>query len=503
MKSYDVEEFDLIVIGGGPAGSTLSTFVSMQNHKVLLIERELFPRYQIGESLLPATVHGICVMLGIAEDLKEANFTKKLGGTFRWGKNAAPWTFNFGSSLKMEGPTAYAYQVERSKFDAILLNNAKRKGVDVRQRCSFNSALIEDGRIVGVRYTDEESRERIATARFVADASGHQSRLAEKVGERIYSKFFQNVALFCYYNNGKRLPPPNQGNILSAAFEDGWFWYIPLSETLTSLGIVLRREQADKLRQGYEVAMRACIEKCPIIKEYLASATRVTEGIYGQFRVRKDYSYANSRFWAPGAVLVGDAACFVDPVFSSGVHLATYSALLAARSINTCLGGALDEERCFDEFEGRYRREYGNFYQFVLAFYDMHKDEDSYFWEARKVLNTEERANEAFVRLVAGVSTSGEQLYSSSEEFFQSREGIGEGLFEWYAERDRRLVVPSPDAKKFNTGTFLDGLTKESVQIQVQARARGSQALEGPILPGGLVTSTDGFHWREPSLSSH
>src|SRR4030095_6469363 len=259
-------------------------------------------------------------------------------------------------------------------------------------------------------------------------------------------------------------------------------------------------EYAEKLKLGFEVAMDSFIEACPIIKQYLASATRVTEGTYGQFRVRKDYSYCNSRFWAPGAVLVGDAACFVDPVFSSGVHLATYSGLLAARSINTCLRGELDEERCFNEFEGRYRREYGNFYQFLMAFYDMHKDEESYFWAARKVLNTEERANEAFIRLVAGVSSSGEPLYASPEAFFEARRGIGD-LFQLYTQGPgEALESVTLNTERFNPATLLNDLITEAVQVQTQARAGRSRPLEAPILKGGLIPSVDGFHWHAPLL---
>ena len=109
-----------------------------------------------------------------------------------------------------------------------------------------------------------------------------------------------------------------------------------------------------------------------MIRDYLSGAKRVTEGEYGKLRVRKDYSYHHTKFWRPGMVLIGDAACFVDPVFSSGVHLATYSALLAARSINSVLAGTVDEAAAFAEFEGRYRREYGVFYEFLTSFYDMH-----------------------------------------------------------------------------------------------------------------------------------
>ena len=496
MNSEYDEQVDLVVVGGGPAGATLSTFTAMQAWKVVLLERERFPRYQIGESLLPATVHGICPMLGVSEELKKANFTRKLGGTFRWGRNPKPWTFAFGSSSLMAGSRSYAYQVERAKFDQILLENARRKGVDVREQHTVKDVIVDNGRWTGVSYIDPDGREATIKARYVVDASGNTSRISERVGERIYSKFFQNVALFGYFLNGKRLAPPNQGNILSAAFDNGWFWYIPLSDTLTSVGVVLARQYADKLKDGYEEALTHFIDRCPIIKEYLANATRVTEGLYGQLRVRKDYSYCNTRFWSPGAVLIGDAACFVDPVFSSGVHLATYSALLAARSLNTCLRGELDEGRCFEEFEKRYRREFANFYQFLLAFYDMHQDEESYFWTARKVLNTEEKANEAFVRLVGGGSSSGEPLYENAEEFFEAREGIGDVFQRATGGNPAPPQTPPLNRGKFNASAFMGDLMHEV--LQVQAQAQGRRFLRTPLFEGGLVPSADGFHWSLP-----
>lgn len=487
---------DLVVVGGGPGGSTLATFVAMQGWKVVLLERERFPRYQIGESLLPATVHGICVMLGVSEELKKANFTRKLGGTFRWGINPKPWTFSFGSSPLMAGATSYAYQVERSKFDHLLLENARRKGVDVREQCTVRDVIEEDGRIVGVTYVDDKGVERAMRARFVADASGNASQISDRVGERVYSRFFQNVALFGYFLNGKRLPPPNQGNILSAAFDNGWFWYIPLSPELTSVGVVLARQYANKLKDGYEEAFAYFIDRCAIIKEYLSDAKRVTEGQYGQLRVRKDYSYCNSRFWAPGAVLVGDAACFIDPVFSSGVHLATYSALLAARSINTCLRGELDESQCFEEFEKRYRREFSNFYKFLVAFYDIHQDEESYFWTARKVLNTEERANEAFIRLVGGVSSSGEPLYGCAEQFFESGKGIGSVFQQAVGTVKSGFDGAQNGRSQAGSSPFIGELMHEVFQVQAQAQKKA--CLQTPLFENGLMPSADGFHWTVP-----
>ncbi len=450
------EEFDLVVAGGGPGGTTLAAFVAMQNHRVLLLDRDKFPIYQIGESLLPATVHGICAMLGVRDQVERAGFMRKLGGTFRWGKNPNPWTFSFGASPSLKKATAYAYQVERSKFDHLLLRNARQKGVDIRENHTVRDVITEEGRVVGVIFTDEHGHLKTVRARFVADASGHQSLIARKVGNRLFSRFFQNIAVFGYYKNGKRLPPPNHGNILCAAFKDGWFWYIPLSEHLTSVGAVVGREQAKVLRGGREKAMEHWISECPIIKEYLASATRVTDGPYGQFRIRKDYSYCSARFWIPGMLLVGDAACFVDPVFSSGVHLATYSALLAARSINTLLSGELTEERCFREFTLRYQREFGNFYQFLLAFYDSNRDESSYFWTARKILKTKENANQAFVRLVAGVSTWGPSY-----------------------------------------GPCRNKLFSELVKLQRVGALGAARPTEEPLFKGGLISSRDGLRWQE------
>jgi len=504
MSDPSHEQYDLIVLGGGPAGSTLSTFTAMRGHRVLLLERERFPRHQIGESLLPATIHGICALLGVKEEVESQGFPRKNGGTFRWGKSPEPWTFNF--TKRPNDRYGYAYQVERAKFDDILLRNARKKGVDVREGPEVTGLLYEGERVAGVRYRDPEGREHQARARFVADTMGNKSHVAPSVGERVYSKFFQNVALYAYYENGKRLPPPNSGNILCAAFKSGWFWYIPLSDTLTSVGAVVAKEAAGRIRESPEEAMRSYIDECPIIRDHLSGARRVTSGIYGEHRIRKDYSYCNTRFWAPGLVLVGDAACFIDPVFSSGVHLATYSALLAARSINTCLRGdaSISEEAAFKEFEQRYRREFGKFYQFLIAFYDMVQDESSYFWTARKILNTEERDNEAFVSLVAGISEADEPLFQGGAAgYFDDRQGFGAYFGDMLAREapelkgaaTRPAAPVRPDPARFDADKFMQGFTGEIAQLQILAAMGERRPAERPLTQGGLVASADGFHW--------
>ena len=477
-------DYDVIVVGGGPGGSTVAGLTAMDGHRVLLLDKDTFPRYQIGESLLPATIHGICAMLGLREEIERAGFVRKGGGTFKWGTNPEPWTFSFAASERMAGPTSYAFQVERTRFDTMLLDNARRLGAEVRQGHRVLGAVRDGpvGRVTGVRYGDDTGRERLATARFVVDASGHGSRLHHEVGgSREYPPYFRNLALFGYFVDGHRMPAPDAGNILCVAVPDGWFWYIPLSETLTSVGAVVRQDAAARVQGDPEAAYTGLIRDCPLVAEFLAGATRATDPPYDRLRVRKDYSYDRTVLWGPGMVLVGDAACFIDPVFSSGVHLATYSALLAARSINTVLRGDVDEARAFTEFERRYRAEFENFYGFLVSFYDVHQDERSYFWRARKILNTTERANEAFVRLISGFSTVESTIFETA-----SRVSAQMKAFETSGSRDalgriEELGRPNPRA------------------IRVAGQTSESGPPETPRWPGGLVTSRDGFHWTTPT----
>jgi FAD-dependent halogenase len=497
---FNSSDYDLIVVGGGPGGSTLATIVAMQGHRVLLLERERHPRYQIGESLLPATIHGICRILGVEEQVHNAGFIRKNGAVFRWGTRSEPWAFGFTQAKMLNDIGAgFAYQVERAKFDRILLDNARHKGVEVREDCDVRGVIDDGGRVAGVRYVDDAGIEHEIHARYVADASGNTSRIYDRVGRRVHSEFFRNVAAFGYFENAGRLPAPNQGNILCEAFDRGWVWFIPLrheAPSLTSVGLVLAAEHASMLKNP-EAAMAENLARCPRVSSMLAGATRVTEGLYGRIRIRRDWSYTNERFWTPGMVLVGDAACFVDPVLSTGVHLATYSALLAGRSINSCLEGMLDEERAFDEFERRYRHEYELFYNFLIAFYDMHQDETSYFWQARKVLSTTEVANEAFVRLVAGGATA-------PDVYFQAKQGIGDAL-QSFADRldatapleDRARITPEIGRRLHEFEVIAGDRPPLHGGIDDIGRLTFARvaAMQATAAEGRIVPSPDGFRW--------
>ncbi|MPY60684.1 tryptophan 7-halogenase [Streptomyces spongiae] len=488
------ETFDVIVVGGGPAGSTVASAVALRGHRVLLLEQQTFPRYQIGESLLPSTVHGVCRILGAEDEMTRAGFKVKRGGTFRWGRNRDPWQFSFALSPRLSDPTSFAYQVERSRFDAILLGNARRLGVDVREGCRVTGVLADEERVRGVSWMGPGGEEREARARYVVDASGNSSRIHTHVGgKRTYSDFFRNIAVFGYFAGGGRLPEPNDGNIFCAAFDEGWIWYIPLRDDLTSVGAVVSRENAAAVQGDPVAAWRRLIDSCAEVRDLLDGVPQATEAPYDQVRVRKDWSYWKSRLWRPGMALAGDAACFVDPVLSSGVHLSTYGALLAARSINSSLAGDLDEERCFEEFEARYRHEYGLFYEFLVSFYDMHQDERSYFWKARKVAGVAATELEAFVELVGGLASGDRSLAGPGE--------AGARLTAASSDLDEAVGrLPDSDGLRnplYESPTFRQTFHEGSV-LQERGVFGGPLEDETPLRPGGLVPSEDGLAWLAP-----
>lgn len=375
--------YDLIVIGGGPAGSTLATLTAMAGHRVLLLEKEQFPRYQIGESLLPATVQQLASLLGIRDKIRNAGFVVKRGATFSWGvESGSLWTLNFGrvppDLAELPPDTPHAYNVPRHKFDELLLDNAKEKGVDVRHLHTVASLIEEDGRVCGVRFADETGEAHEARATFVAVTTG-QIALPERVlGPREYSIFFKKVAVFGYYEGAGRLAFPLDGNTFFETSGDTWLWYIPLSRDITSIGAVIPAREMAAVKADPEAAWHRYISGAPVISGMLRGARRATTDPFTPIRLRAEYSYCRTKFWSPGVVAIGDAACFVDVLLSSGVHLATYGALLAARSINSILAGTIDEAHAMNEYEARLRLEYGIFYRGLIGLYDMTHNSDAY-----------------------------------------------------------------------------------------------------------------------------
>ncbi|MXZ91386.1 MAG: NAD(P)/FAD-dependent oxidoreductase [Chloroflexi bacterium] len=393
-------DLPIIVIGGGPAGSCVSALLARQGHPVVLLERERFPRAHVGESLLPASIP-ILDGLGVLDEVNQAGFTVKAGATMIWGVDRQPWGWHF-SETNASNPTSY--QVWRPEFDAILLNNARRLGVDVREGWQATGVMFDDdGTAIAVRCrpTDSSGGTRELPARYVVDASGQGGLLSRQLGLRQWDDFFRNLAVYGYYQGGERLPAPDQGNILIESQPDGWLWHIPLRDGWASVGAVVDAETGQRgIRElGPQRFLESQIAAAPQLADMLASARFVSGP-----EVLRDWSYRCQSLHGPGYILVGDAGCFIDPLFSSGVHLALTSATLAAAAVASALEDPTIAGPAGQVYQQLYYKEYGHFRELARLFYSSNRTADSYFWEARRLLDDDPSLTprQSFIQAVAG-----------------------------------------------------------------------------------------------------
>jgi len=412
---------DVVVVGGGPAGSVAATLLAGAGHRVLVLERERFPRYHIGESLLSATLP-ILDTIGATPLIERHGFLRKPGGTFQWGRQREPWSFWFRED---PGGRPYAFQVVRAEFDKLLLDNARAHGAEVREEHAATS--IDTSGVNPVVHVC--ARDGIAlrlTPRFVVDASGQAALIGRSRNFRRFDDFFKNLAIFGYFRDAERLPGELANHILSAAFADGWFWYIPLHDGTMSVGAVVdARRWAKTAAADAEGTYRGFIARVPTIADRLREATLVSP-----IHVVRDYSYTSTQFHGPGYLMAGDAACFIDPVFSTGVHLACLAGFLGARAVDGILRGDLDERAALATFEQTYRGAFERYLRFLYFFYDHNEDPDSYFWTARRILTHEPEdlsLREAFVRLISGRSDWDAMAPQVAEEHSRWAEAIRSG----------------------------------------------------------------------------
>ncbi len=310
----------MIVVGGGPAGSTAATLLARQGLSVLLLERERFPRFQIGESLLPYS-NDVFRRLGIFEELQRT-FLPKYGGEFITADGEIRTVLRFDRTL--DEPYRQAFQVKRADFDALLLRHAREAGVDVREETQVTQVDLADERRALVETAGGERFE----ARFVVDATGHGAVVAQRVARQEPVASLKKVAFFAHYRGVSRAEDRDGGNTVIVILRDCWFWLIPISNEITSVGLVVDREHVT--RCGLEPAelLERTIAGAPVMAERMKSAERVS-----QIYARKDFSYRMDRVAGPNFALIGDAAGFIDPIFSTGVLLAMASASMAADAI--------------------------------------------------------------------------------------------------------------------------------------------------------------------------
>jgi len=318
---------DVVVIGGGPAGSTVSTLMAQQGLKVQLLEREHFPRFHIGESLIPET-YWVLKRLDMLPKMQQSHFVKKHSVQFvnALGRNSAP--FYFADNKPHE--CSQTWQVVRSEFDKLMLDNAREHGVDVREGVRVHEVLFEDGRAVGVKIRDEDGTFREVRASVVVDASGQNGLIMNKLGLRVWDPMLNKGAIWTYWQGAYRDTGKDAGAtlVIQTGNKNGWFWYIPLHDNITSVGVVAPFDYLFKGRKDYPQTYQDEVEGCPGVKERVGAATRVT----GHFAT-KDYSYRSKQVAGDGWVLVGDAFGFLDPLYSSGVLLALKSGELAADAV--------------------------------------------------------------------------------------------------------------------------------------------------------------------------
>ncbi|MBS1829830.1 MAG: tryptophan 7-halogenase [Acidobacteria bacterium] len=321
------ESADVIVIGGGPAGSTTSTLIAQRGHKVQLFEREKFPRFHIGESLIPET-YWVLQRLGMLDKMKNSHFVKKYSVQFvsASGKLSAP--FYFWDNKPHE--CSQTWQVVRSEFDQMMLNNAREHGVEAHEGVHVQDVLFEENRAVGVRVRQEDGTIREVRAKVVVDASGQSGLLQHKFKLRVWDPILNKGAIWTYWEGAYRDQGKDEGAtiVLQTANKKGWFWYIPLHDNRISVGVVAPFDYLFKGRNNHEKTYEEEVAACPAVQERVANAKRVT----GYFATR-DYSYRATQVAGEGWVMVGDAFGFLDPLYSSGVLLALKSGELAADAI--------------------------------------------------------------------------------------------------------------------------------------------------------------------------
>ena len=352
--------YDVLVIGGGPAGAAVATRLAQRGRHVLLLEKEHFPRFHIGESMLPCSLP-LIEALGAMPRLKAADFLPKYAAEFVTADGSLKRRYAFRDGLVSGAPSAY--EVDRSEFDQLLLDNAIERGVEVRQGMQVIRFDLERARGASVIARAADGTETTFRAQMLIDASGQASLLAGRLGLREMDRELKNFAVFSHFEGASRYTGDAEGDISVVLVPEGWWWVIPLKGDRTSVGLVgpSRNLRGQKPDDAY---FQAQIAGTPFLRERLAQATCVAP-----VRSVSDYSYVSRELVGDRFLLVGDAAAFIDPVFSTGVYLGLVGAFRAAEAVDAALRSQRFERSQFLSYEREVQRSVATYRRFVKGFY--------------------------------------------------------------------------------------------------------------------------------------
>lgn len=357
-------QYEVIIIGGGPAGATTAALLAEKGRRVLVLEKEKFPRYHIGESLMPYCWFTLD-RLGLVEEMNRIAYVKKYSVQFvtQDGRQSAPFYF----FQHYDHPSSTTWQVERADFDLMLLNNARAKGAEVRELTPVQRLLKdESGRVIGVEALDPDGQKMEAFAPITIDCSGREQVSIARDGWRVKDAKLNKIAIWTYFRGAKRDPGIDEGSTTVAYVEGrGWFWYIPLKDDVVSVGIVAEKDYLFSDSKDPAEIMRREIQRNVWIKDHLSMGEQ-----FGEYWVTSEFSYRSKYCAADGLLLAGDAFAFLDPVFSSGVYLALKSGELAADAVDAALTAGDTSGARFVEYGETLCRGIENMRKLVYAFYD-------------------------------------------------------------------------------------------------------------------------------------
>jgi flavin-dependent dehydrogenase len=355
--------YDAIVIGGGPAGSTAAYVLAQKGRRVLLLEREKFPRYHIGESLIPYTYFTL-ERIGMIEKMKASHFPNKHSVQFvgRSGRVSTPFYFFH----HFEHDAARTWQVLRSEFDQMLLDNAREQGVQVREEVTVKETIDENGSVVGVKAVNKNGEPLEFRAPITIDATGRDAFSLSRHGWKIRDPQLNKIAVWTYYKGALRDPGLDEGATTVAYVpKKGWFWYIPLPDDTVSVGVVAEHDYLYDGTRDLETIFHREVKKNAWIEQHLAVGQQT-----GPYRVTGEYSYRSRYCAANGLLLAGDAFAFLDPVFSSGVFLALRSGEMAGDAADAALTAGDFSASRFDEYGEQLCDGIESMRRLVYAFYD-------------------------------------------------------------------------------------------------------------------------------------